>query len=73
MRQEGWQGCGGKLLAVMGGRGMAGGAFCQGPSEALGNGGWSHVLMHPEFNEKNALPRQLMLYRDFIRAVFLGT
>lgn len=55
MYQTGWQGVGGKLLAVMGGRGMAGGSMIHGPSEALGNSGWSNVLMHPGFGGKNAL------------------
>lgn len=31
------------------------------------------IIVSKVVNDKSALPRQLMLYRDFVRAIFLGT
>jgi TetR/AcrR family transcriptional repressor of nem operon len=31
------------------------------------------IILSRVVNDKQALPRQIMLYRDFIRAVFLGS
>jgi hypothetical protein len=31
------------------------------------------IIVSKVVNDKNALPRQLMLYHDFVRAIFLGT
>jgi hypothetical protein len=31
------------------------------------------IILSRVVNDKQALPRQTMLYRDFIRAVFLGS
>ena len=31
------------------------------------------IILSRAVNDKQALPRQIMLYRDFIRAVFLGS
>ncbi len=30
------------------------------------------IILSKAVNDKQALPRQMMLYRDFIKAVFLG-
>jgi len=37
---------------------------------ALVDGG---IILSKVVGEPNALPRQIMLYREFIRAIFLGT
>jgi len=31
------------------------------------------IILAKVDNDKEALPRQILLYRDFIRAIFLGT
>ena len=30
------------------------------------------IILSRVVSDKNALPRQVMLYRDFVRAIFLG-
>jgi hypothetical protein len=36
---------------------------------AIADGG---IILAKVVKDKNALPRQVMLYREFVRAVFLG-
>ena len=37
---------------------------------AVADGG---IILSKVLNDRNALPRQIMLYRDFVKAVFAGT